>query len=84
MSWEVVVTLADENNTVGSVSATWTDETLGVFTYSRTARATQESADAFIARAIAKRDAWQTKQINNNIKSAWALDRLNTADPKVV
>jgi hypothetical protein len=42
------------------------------------------AADAFIAEAIALRDAWQVTRAANNVKAAWALDRLNTADPKVV
>ena len=86
MSWEVTVKLSDESNSIGSVHAVWTDpdENLGVFSYGRTARATQVSADAFIAEVIIARDAWQVKQAENNVKSAWALNRLNTADPEVI
>jgi hypothetical protein len=84
MAWELTVRLPKKENEIGSVSATWTDPTLGVFMYSRTSRVGVAQADAFIAEAIAARDAWQTYQMDNNTKSAWVLDRLNTADPKVV
>ena len=86
MSWEVIVTMPEEEGGVGSISATWTDPdiTLGVFSYSRRARVSVAAADRFIAEAIAERDAWQIYQADNNLKSAWALNRLNIADPKVV
>ena len=82
MSWEMNVVI-DEEGDLASVSATWTDPTLGVFTYSRRSRVSVESADAFIAEAIAKRGAWQIYQTENNTKSAWVLNRINTADPEV-
>ena len=84
MSWEVNVTMPEQEGGIGSISAIWTDPdtTLGVFTYSRRARVSVAAADAFIAEAIAERDAWQIYQADNILKSAWALDRLNTADPK--
>ena len=86
MSWQVTVKLPNDANTVGHVSAVWTDPdaTLGVFSYSRTARATQKSANAFIVEAIAARDAWRVSQAANDVKSVWVLDRLNTADPEVI
>ena len=84
MSWEVTITLPEEEGDIGRIAATWTDSTLGVFSYSRRARVSVSAADAFIAEAIAARDAWQVSQANNNTKSAWALDRLNTADPRAV
>jgi len=86
MSWEITVILPKEAGGLGNISATWTDSdtTLGVFSYSRRARVSVAAADAFIAEAIAERDAWQIYQANNNTKSAWALNRLNIADPKVV
>lgn len=83
MSWEIDVTLAKESNQVGAISATWTDLSLGLFTYSRKCRATQLAADLFIAEAIAARDEWQIYQAGNTTKSAWVLGRLNTADPEV-
>ena len=86
MSWEVTVTMPKEEGQIGNISARWTDPdtTLGVFSYSRRARVSVAAADAFIAEVIAARDAWQIYKANNNTKSAWALDRLNMADPKVV
>ncbi len=84
MSWEINVTLAKEINQVGSILATWTDPSLGVFPYSRNCRANLASADAFISEAIMARDAWQTYQAENNTKAVWVLDRLNTADPEVI
>jgi hypothetical protein len=84
MSWEVKIVLYKES-TLARISGTWTDPIpeLGVFTYSTNARVDVASADAFIVRAIARRDAWQIYQAENNTKSAWTLGRLNTADPKV-
>ena len=83
MTWEINVRLPKESNQVGSISATWTDETLGVFPYSRPCRATQDAADAFIAEVIAARDEWKADHAANSAKSAWVLGRINTADPEV-
>lgn len=85
MLWEITVVIEDGEQ-IGNISARWTDPdtSLGVFSYSRRSRVSVEAADAFIAETIAARDAWQISQANNNAKSAWALDRLNLADPKVV
>ena len=82
MSWEVTV-IEDKTSTLANVSATWTDLELGVFTYGRTSKVGPAQADAFIAEVILARDAWQAAQTENNTKSAWALARLNAADPKV-
>ena len=99
MSWKVNVTLPEEEGGVGTISAIWEDSDLPMipveidgeivmkprtFTYSRRARVSVAAADRFIVEAVAARDAWQDYQTNNIAKSAWALDRLNTADPKVV
>lgn len=86
MSWEVTVIMPEEEGGLGNISATWTDPdtTLGVFSHSRRARVSLVAADAFIAEAIAARDSWQVSQAENIARSAWALGRLNTADPKVV
>lgn len=81
--WEMNISV-DEDGDLASVSATWTDPTLGVFSYSRRSRVSVTSADAFIAEAIAERDIWQVATQNDITKSAWASDRINTADPKVV
>ena len=86
MSWEITVIIDKDKVDVGNVSATWTDPdtALGVFSFSQRIQADVVGADAFIAEAIAARDIWQTWQAGNNTKSAWALGRLNTADPKAV
>ena len=86
MSWEINIVLPEEDGGIGSISATWTDPdtTLGVFTYSRNTRVSVAAADAFIAEVIAARDVWQVSQATSIAKAAWALDRLNTVDPKVV
>lgn len=84
--WEIKVTIDKDKEDVGSVSATWTDPDtdLGVFSFSQRIKADVEGADAFIAELITARDAWQVWQASNNSKEVWALDRLNTADPKAV
>lgn len=86
MAWELTVILPEVEGGVGNITAKWTDPdpALGVFSHSRRTRVSIDAADAFIAEAIAARDAWQIVQADNDTKSAWALDRLNAADPKVV
>jgi hypothetical protein len=86
MSWEITIKMPEEEGGVGHITAEWTDPdtALGVFTHSRNARVSVAAADAFIAEAIALRDAWQVTQAAHNAKTEWALERLNTADPKVV
>jgi len=86
MSWEITVNIDRDKTDVGRVSATWTDPDtdLGVFSFSKRISISVADADIFIVEAIAARDAWQVWQTSNNTKAAWALNRLNTADPKVV
>jgi hypothetical protein len=71
MSW--TIDLSDDLDTTGNrtVTATWTDPTLGAFTVSGPVRAVTADMNQAIAYIIAKRNAWKTKQTT-------AVTRLNT------
>ena len=86
MSWQITVILDLDQADVGTCSAVWTDPivALGVFSYSVRVKANVASVDAFIAEAIARRNAWQLKQQDNINKAAYVLGKINAADPKAV
>jgi len=85
MTWQATVQIDKDKVDVGSVTVIWTDPNtaLGVFSYSERIQANAAGRDAFIVRAIAARDEWQTYQQTNINYSANVLSFLNTADPKV-
>jgi len=61
MAWIAVVTLDQDQNDVGTASATWNAGEVDEFTYSRRAKLTQAEANAFVAEAVAARDARAAK-----------------------
>ena len=85
MSWKITVQFDPDQNDVGSVSATWTDPNpaLPAFTHSKRVKGTLAGVNAFVAEAVAARDAWQTKQQANITGAAFVLNKINAADPKV-
>jgi len=87
MSWAITVSFPNVvKGNPGTASATWTDPNLafGVFTFSENVQADVKSGNAFVAKAIAARDHWQTVQQGNIDKAAWVLGVINAADPKAV
>ncbi len=82
MEWEIKIKFDDDQIDVGSISLTWSDPTYGNFTHSGRIKANQEGATVFITAAIAARDVWQDKQLENSNKAAWVLDQINALDPK--
>jgi len=57
MAWTVSVTLDADKTNVGTASAMWDADGDDEFTYSRRARVTDAEGDAFVAEAVAARDA---------------------------
>lgn len=82
MSWEIVVKVNKDNPNFGEVQAKWTDPTYGPVTYSENIEANVAGVDAFIAKVISLRDAWQTRQAENESKATFVLGRLDAADPQ--
>ena len=84
MTWQISVNLDADQDDVGTVSGAWTDPNpdLGIFTFSKRVKANAAGANAFIAEAIAARNAWQVKQQANITGAAWVLDKINAADQK--
>ena len=84
MTWQISVQYDADQDDVGTVSGTWTDPNpaYGVFTYSKRIEANAAGVNAFVAKAIATRDAWQIKQQANITGAAFVLNKINLADPK--
>ena len=83
MTWTIQIKYDADQDDVGRISATWTDQTYGDFTVSDRIKSNQAGATAFINQAIDARDAWQVKQAAAAIGVTWVLGQINTADPKV-
>ncbi|MCK5611827.1 hypothetical protein KAR91_58700 [Candidatus Pacearchaeota archaeon] len=83
MTWEIQIRYDADQDDVGSISATWTDQEYGDFTFSDRIKSNQTGANAFIAEAIAARDVWQVKQAASAVGVVWVLGQINTTDPKV-
>lgn len=83
MTWTIKIRYDADQDDVGSISATWTEQEDVDFTYSDRIKSNQAGANAFIAEAIAARDVWQDKQLENVNKAAWVLGQINTVDPQV-
>lgn len=87
MTWAVSVEFYPDSSDVGNVTAIWTEPTgtpPRVFTYPRAVKADIAGRNAFCAAAIAARNAWQTKNTENDAAAASALSRLNATDPQAV
>lgn len=82
-AWEIQVTLDNDSNDVGTITATWT-ETAGVFIYSSRAKKDAGGANAFVAAAIAARDFWQSKRSANDAAATALKTKIMTTDPKAV
>ena len=82
MSWQIQVSLDADSADVGTVTATWTEKTGEIFTYS--VRSNRSDADNQIARAIIARDEWQKKNTLNAQSAADLLTAMNAADPQGV
>lgn len=89
MPWEIEVNMDVDKQDVGRVTATWTDPDRpspdggATFTHSDRVKATTEGAADFIDDAIAARDEWQAKWDDENGKSGYVLNEINSADPQV-
>lgn len=85
MSWDVTVSLDNDKANVGRATATWTDPNTdyGTFTHSARVEVSVAGRDAFIADAIAARDAWQTRRQDEIDKAQNVLTNINSTDPKV-
>ena len=87
MHWTITVSFPDVvKGNPGTATATWTDPNVafGVFSFSESVQANAQSGNAFVAKAIAMRDHWQTVQQSNIDKAAWVLGVINATDPKAV
>jgi len=81
MSWQISV--SDDPDTTGekTVTATWAEPT-GVFAYSIRANQTPGAANAFVAAAIAARNAWQAKRVTNAAQTVALMAKFTAADPQ--
>lgn len=79
MTWTTQAQFDADSADVGVASATWT-EAVGVFTFTQRIRANNAGANAFVAAAIAARNAWQAKNAANASGAATLLSKLIAAD----
>lgn len=84
MTWQISVQFDADQADVGTVTGIWTDPLaeLGVFTYSKRAKANAPGVNAFMTAAIAARNQWQAKTQACLDKAALILAAINAADPK--
>ena len=80
MAW--TITISEDADTTGekTVSATWTDQDLGVFSFSRGYKSNPNGISNFVADAIAKRNVWKTRRQNQIAKETELLTAITTAD----
>jgi len=83
MAWKIDVRLDKDQNNVGTVVGTWNDLTYGMFTYTKRVKTDTGGASGYMTEAIAARDAWQLKQVDNTTKAAYLLNLMNTNDEQV-
>lgn len=80
MAWSTNIRLDEGKTDVGTASATWMDPTHGTFTHAERVALTAANRDAFIARAIAARDTWLTRQGRQANLETNLLDALTAED----
>lgn len=82
MSWQIQI--ADDPDTTGekTATATWTEVSGKVFSYTMRGKATVGAVNAFVAVAIAARNAWQVKNIVTATQEANVLTKILAADPQ--
>ena len=66
MAWTAIVSLDKDKPNVGAARATWNAGEADAFTYSRRAEVSGADAAAFLAEAIAARDAAAILDAENN------------------
>jgi len=83
MAWQISVQLDQDSNDVGTIYAIWIEGTPPVsFIYSARAKKDVGGANAFVAAAIAARNAWQAKNTANAAGAAALLTKINATDPQ--
>jgi len=82
MSWQI--TIADDPDTTQEKTATaiWTELGGKVFSYTVRGKATTGAVNAFVAAAIAARNAWQTANTVRATQEATVLARFVATDPQ--
>lgn len=80
MAW--TITISEEPDSTGekTVTATWNDQDLGVFSFSRGYKSSQAGVNNFAADAIAKRNLWKTRRQNQIAKETELLTTIVAAD----
>jgi len=81
--WDIKLKLDADSSDVGTVSATWTEPTGEVFSFSQRIKNNTASINSFGVDVVKARDAWQAKEEANISGAAFLLNKLNLYDPKV-
>jgi len=84
MSWKIII--ANDPDTTGEKTATaiWTEVDGREFIHTVRGKATTGAVNAFVASAIASRNAWQAANTIQATQEANVLAKLNAADPQGV
>jgi hypothetical protein len=82
MSWTIQI--ADDPDTTGekTATATWTEVSGKVFSFTVRGKATAGAVNAFVVAAIAARNAWQAKNTTQATQEATVLARFVATDPQ--
>lgn len=79
MAWVITISVDSDKTDIGTISSIFTDTDAATFTYSERIQATLAQLNAYIARAIAARNAWQTRKTNQTTYMATAITRFAAA-----
>lgn len=80
MTWTTQAQFDPDQADVGLATATWTELAGDVFMFSLRIKATAAGANAFVAAAIAARNAWRVKNAANAAGATTLLNKLIAAD----
>ena len=80
MDWTATVQLDADKSNVGHVMATFTDLDESTFRHSGRSAVTLAGRDAFVAEAIAARDAWRVKKAAEATLSVHVTERFAELD----
>lgn len=81
--WAIQIANDPDTTGVGTISTVWTEMDGTTFSLSERSTINEAGQVAFIAKAIAARDAWRQKKVDDAAAADVLLFRLNATDTEV-
>jgi hypothetical protein len=79
MAWVVTIKVDTDKTDIGTISSVFTDTDTTTFSYSERIQASLAQLNAYITRAVAARNAWQTRKSNQTTYMNTAVTRFGAA-----